>query len=358
MCDLSPLYMLMSEIGTFTDCAVITDDTDRRYFTGMRSSAGTLVVFRDAAYLIIDGRYIEKARKTVTSCEVILQKKLYEQINELIEKHEVVKVSVDASKTTVSQLNIYLEKLPCEVDSSDELADTIRSIRSIKRGEEIESMIAAQRIAEKAFDHILEYIKIPGVTEKMIQLELDNYMLLNGAEALSFDTIALTGKNTSMPHGVPGYDTVKSGDFVLMDYGAVVNGYHSDMTRTVCFGEPTEEMRTVYDTVLKAQLAALDAVKEGVKASELDAVARKMITDAGYGQCFGHSLGHGVGMDIHELPFASPVSEDILQVDMVVTVEPGIYLPEKFGVRIEDFVVVREDGCFNMTESPKELIVI
>lgn len=357
MNDLSPLYMLMSEIGTFTDCALITEDTNRRYFTGMKSSAGTLVVFSDAAYLIIDGRYIEKARKTVTCCEVIQQRKIYEQIAELIEQHEVVKVSIDASHTTVSELNVLKSKLGTEIDSSDELADTIRAIRAVKRGEEIEAMISAQRIAEKGFEHMLSFIKA-GRTEKEIQLELDFFMLSNGAEALSFDTIALTGKNTSMPHGVPGDTVVKSGDFVLMDFGAVYQGYHSDMTRTVCVGEPTDEMRSVYDTVLKAQLAGIEAVKEGMKASELDAVARKIISEAGYGDYFSHSLGHGVGMEIHEVPYASPSSDEILEADMVVTVEPGIYLPDRFGVRIEDFVVVREDGCFNMTNAPKELIVL
>ena len=216
-------------------------------------------------------------------------------------------------------------------------------------------MIAAQRIAEKGFDHMLCFIK-EGKTEKEIQFELDYYMLSNGAEALSFDTIALTGKNTSMPHGVPGDTAVQAGDFVLMDFGAVVNGYHSDMTRTVCVGKPTDEMREVYDIVLKAQLAGLDAVRSGITGSELDGVARKIISDAGYGECFGHSLGHGVGMEIHESPYATPSSSELLESDMIITVEPGIYLPDKFGVRIEDFVVVREDGCFNMTNAPKVLI--
>lgn len=357
MNDFSPIYMLMSEIGTFTDCAIITDDVNRRYFTGMKSSAGTLLVFQETAYLIIDGRYIEKAQKTVTCCEVILQTKLYEQINALIEKHEALKISVDASKLTVSELNAYSQRISCEIDSSNELAETISAIRSVKRGEELESMIAAQRIAEKGFEHMLQFIKA-GKTEKEIQLELDFYMLSHGAEALSFDTIALTGKNTSMPHGVPSDDTVKDGDFVLMDFGAVVNGYHSDMTRTVCVGQPTDEMRQVYDTVLQAQLAGIAAVREGITGRELDSVSRKVITDAGYCKFFGHSLGHGVGMDIHESPFASPSSAEMFASDMVVTVEPGIYLPDKFGVRIEDFVIVKEDGCFNMTKAPKELIIL
>ena len=357
MNEFSPLYMLMSELGTFTDCAIITDETDRRYFTGMKSSDGTLVVFGDSAYLIIDGRYIEKARNTVTCCEVILRGRLFDQINELIAKHEAVKASVDTSKTIVAEFEKLASKLNCELDSSEELAETIRELRSVKRGEEIESMIAAQRIAEQGFERMLEVIR-PGKTERELQLELDFFMLSHGAEALSFDTIVLTGSNTSMPHGVPGNTAVKPGDFVLMDFGAVVNGYHSDMTRTVCVGEPTEEMKHVYDTVLQAQLAGIEAVRAGIKAADLDAVSRKIISDAGYGEKFGHSLGHGVGMEIHELPFASPSSSDVLEADMIVTVEPGIYLPGRFGVRIEDFVVVREDGCFNMTDAPKQLITL
>ena len=355
--EFSPLYMLMSEIGSFTDCAIITDDTDRRYFTGMKSSAGTLVVFSEAAYLIIDSRYIEKARKTVIGCEVILQNRLFDQINALIEKHEAVKASVNTAKITVAEFESLSAKISCELDNSEELADTVRNIRALKRGEEIECMIAAQRIAEDGLSRMFDFVK-PGITEQEIRLELDFYMLSHGAEALSFDTIALTGKNTSMPHGVPGSDKVCPGDFVLLDFGAVVNGWHSDMTRTFCVGEPSEEMRKVYDTVLQAQLAGIAAVREGISASELDGVARKVITDAGYGEYFGHSLGHGVGMDIHEPPFASPSSKEVLASDMVVTVEPGIYLPDRFGVRIEDFVVVREDGCFNMTNAPKELIVL
>ncbi len=183
-------------------------------------------------------------------------------------------------------------------------------------------------------------------------------MLSHGAEALSFDTIALSGANTSLPHGVPSDKRVESGDFVLLDFGAVVDGWHSDMTRTFCVGEPTDEMRKVYDIVLRAQLAGIEAVKAGIDGKALDAVSRKVIADEGYGRFFGHSLGHGVGMEIHESPYASPSVNNIINEDSVVTVEPGIYLEGKFGVRIEDFVIVTKDGCINMTEAPKELVCL
>ena len=210
---------------------------------------------------------------------------------------------------------------------------------------------------QKAFDEILGFIR-PGVTEREIALKLDNCMLENGAEGLSFETIALAGANTSMPHGVPGNYKVKNGDFVLMDFGAVYDGYHSDMTRTVCVGQSSEKMGKIYDIVLKAQLEALKKVKSGITGSELDGYARDIIDESGYGDFFGHSLGHGVGMEIHEFPTASSKSETILKENMVVTVEPGIYLPGEFGVRIEDFVVVTENSHQNLTNCPKKLIIL
>lgn len=353
----TPIELLKNQLKSFTDCALITDGINRRYFTQMKSSAGTLVVFPEKAYLIIDFRYIEKARKTVKGCDVILQKNLYEQINALIDEHNAGKVSVEADNMTISQLAKISGKLKCEVDSSRSLSECIGEIRVCKRDEEIKKIIAAQRIAEKGFEHILNFIRT-GKTEREIQLELDYFMLRNGAEELSFDTIALSGKNTSLPHGVPSDKQIEYGDFVLMDYGAVVDGWHSDMTRTVCVGQPSDEMRQVYETVLKAQLAGLSAVRTGITGIELDKAARDVIDAAGYGEYFGHSLGHGVGMEIHEAPTASPTCNNVLEENMIITIEPGIYIPENFGVRIEDFVIVRENGCENMTKAPKDLIII
>lgn len=351
------LEKLQSRVAETADCAVITDDVNRRYFTSMKSSAGTLVVFPECSYFIIDFRYIEKARKTVTSCDVILQDRLYEQINALINRHNAKSVAVNSDTCTLSELLAYQKKLNAEVKTDNKLADIIRNIRVIKSQEEIDKIITAQRIAEKGFEHMLDYI-CEGRTEREIQLELDYFMLSNGAEALSFDTIALSGKNTSLPHGVPSDKKIESGDFVLLDYGAVYDGWHSDMTRTICVGKPSDEMKLVYNTVLKAQLAALQAVKAGISGKMFDRIARDIISDAGFGECFGHSLGHGVGMEIHESPYASPSMEDILEENSIVTVEPGIYIEDEFGVRIEDFVVVTKGGCINMTKAPKELICL
>ena len=359
MPDSVVLEKLKSRIDSVADCGVVASDVNRRYFTGMKSSAGTLVIFPERIYLIIDFRYIEKAEKLLlgTEIEVVLQKNLCEQINSLIKKHNAKTVAVEADSCTISELEFYRKNLQAEVVADSRFSEIINQLRVVKTQEQIDKIIQAQRIAEKGFEHMLDFIKV-GRTEREIQLELDFFMLKNGAEALSFDTIALSGENTSLPHGVPSDKKVEKGDFVLLDYGAVVDGYHSDMTRTVCVGEPDDEMRSVYEIVLEAQTKALDKVKAGVKCSELDKIARDVIENAGYGEYFGHSLGHGVGMEIHEAPTASPKSDEILQENSIVTVEPGIYIPEKFGVRIEDFVVVKNDGYLNMTTSPKNLIVL
>ena len=354
------LELLREKLGECGDCGIITDDINRRYFTGMKSSAGTVLVFPEESYLIIDFRYIEKARAVVKDCTVMLEKAgggKYEQINELLEKHGAKTIAIDSLTCTVSELAGYRQNLKAEVPGDGRFGRVIRQLRAVKTAEETEKMIAAQRIAEKGFEHMLDFIKA-GRSEKEIQLELDHYMLSHGAEALSFDTIALSGPMTSLPHGVPSDRIVRDGEFVLMDFGAVVDGYHSDMTRTVCVGEPGDKMRKVYETVLRAQKAGLEAVRAGITGRELDAVARDIIAAEGFGDNFGHSLGHGVGMEIHEEPYAGPSSKAILPENSVVTVEPGIYLEGEFGVRIEDFVIVRSNGCENMTKAPKELIVL
>ena len=337
---------------------LITSEQNRRYFTEFPSSDGVLAVSAHDAAFFTDSRYIEAAQNAVRGVRVEEQKDTWAQLKAFFEKDGVKKIAPENEMITVAQSGRMKKNLPdFEILGDTALDEAITALRMVKTDIEVENIVKAQRIAEDALRHVLGFIE-PGKTEKEIALELDFYMLSHGAEALSFETIAVSGPNTSKPHGVPGDRKVQRGDFITLDFGAVYRGLHSDMTRTFCVGEPTEEMCRVYDIVLQAQLAGINAVREGISASELDGVARKVISDAGYGQYFGHSLGHGVGMDIHEPPFASPVSKEVLSADMVVTVEPGIYIPDRFGVRIEDFVVVREDGCFNMTNAPKELIIL
>ncbi len=351
---LSRLFDSLSGI----DCALITSDINRRYFTGMKSSAGIIAAFPEKAYLLIDFRYIEKARETVKDAEVIELKKLYPQLTELLKKHGARTIAVETENMTVHELSGYTKAFKgFEIDSSDKLSSAINGLRAIKDEGELADIIKAQSIAEKAFDSILDFIR-PGVTERRVALELNRVMFENGAEDLSFETIALSGANTSMPHGVPSEKPIQRGEFVLMDYGAVWNGYHSDMTRTVCVGEPTDEMRKVYNIVLEAQLAGINAARPDITGSELDAVSRRYIENAGYGECFGHALGHGVGLEIHEKPLASPGYKNPLKKGEIITVEPGIYIDGKFGVRIEDFVILTENGCRDLTNCEKNIITL
>lgn len=340
------------------ESTLITSDVNRRYFTGMKSSAGTVLAFRNKAYLLIDFRYIEKARETVKTAEVIESKELYKEISAILRQEGVKNLAIEAMDITVSRLNMMKKHLKCvDIIETDTLSNAINKLRSVKDEEEIGYIRKAQEIAEAAFDEILGFIR-EGVTEREIALELDRLMLEKGAEGISFDTIALAGENTSMPHGVPSDKKVQKGEFVLMDFGAVCNGYHSDMTRTVCVGEPDEEMKKIYNIVLSAQEKAISAAKAGISGKELDGVARRHICDEGYGECFGHSLGHGVGLEIHEQPNAAHSCDKKLNEGTVITIEPGIYIAGKFGVRIEDFVILTENGCINLTKSAKNIITL
>ncbi len=345
---------LFNELPESIECVLITSDINRRYFTDMKSSDGTVIAFRNKAYLLIDFRYIEKARAVVKSAEVVEQRKLYHQLAEILRTHSVKNMAIESQTMTVSQLNV-LKKFfkDMEIIDTDVLSNAINSLRMVKDSYEISCIQKAQEIAEKAFEGILTFIK-EGVTA----MELERIMMLNGSEGVSFETIVLSGVNTSMPHGVPSDKKVRKGEFVLMDYGAVYNGYHSDMTRTVCVGELTDEMRKVYNIVLDAQTAAIDAARAGITGQELDLIARSIIDDAGYGEYFGHSLGHGVGMEIHEKPNASQSYNQILNENSVVTIEPGIYIAGKFGVRIEDFVILNKNGCINLTKCAKNIITL
>ena len=327
---------LMKALPEGTDAALITSDVNRRYFTGLGSTAGTLLAFRDAAYFIIDFRYIEVAKATVTGAEVILQDKLYDQLGELLKKHGARTVALETDYITVGSLEQYRSRLP-------QVEFLIAAIRK------------AQSITDAAFLEILDFIK-PGKTEKEVAAYLEYCMRRLGADGLAFETIAAGGPNSAKPHAVPGDRPLRQGDFFTMDYGAYWGGYCSDMTRTVAVGEPTEEMRRVYDTVLAAQLLGIEKAVVGASCRAVDAAARELIYNAGY----EGSLGHSVGIEIHEMPGFSPsiAPETTAKEGMVITVEPGIYLEGRFGVRIEDMVWLAPDGTKDLTNSPKELIIL
>ncbi|GHU51835.1 aminopeptidase Y [Clostridia bacterium] len=346
------------------DCFIVANDINRFYLTNLKSSAGFIVGFKDKTYLIIDSRYIEKARDIVVDCEVVLLEKFYEQLKELLIKHNAKTILLETFHTTLFAFERYKEKLPDFEFLTDKLlSQTISDMRLIKTDYEIECIKKAQEIAEKAFEDILGYIhqqydfEQGQYTEREVTRLLENAMLKYGADAISFDTIVLSGKKSSMPHGVPSDDVIGDG-FLLFDFGAVYNGYHSDMTRTVFIGEPTDKMWEVYYVVLEAQKLAISAIRTGVSCKDLDAVARDYIKSKGYGDYFGHSLGHGVGLEIHEEVTVSEKSKATLQTGNVITIEPGIYLPKEFGVRIEDFVVVTDTGCINLTNTNKEFLIL
>lgn len=342
------------------EAAIILSNANRLYFSGFKSSAGLVLITRTSAYLIVDFRYGEAAEKTVKHLDVIVYSKLSETLSKLFKKHRVKRVYFENEGLSLKQANDY-KKMFNSIDVKPSFANyldqIIENMRMIKSDDEIKKLETAQKITEEAYLEILNYIK-PGVKERDIALELEYLMRKKGADGIAFDLITITGANTSRPHGVPGDNIVKSGDFFTMDIGALFDGYHSDMTRTVVVGQVSEEQEKIYNIVLKAQTAALAEIKPGVSGEYIDDIARNIIKDEGYGDCFGHSTGHGVGLDIHEKPFVTVNNKLLLSKGMVITCEPGIYLPERFGVRIEDMVEVTANGIKNFTKVPKELIIL
>lgn len=228
---------------------------------------------------------------------------------------------------------------------------------SIKTEQEIQNISKAAALGDRCFSHILGFIK-PGMSEKQVAAEIKWFLITNGAEGLAFDTISVSGKRSCLPHGEPTDKRIEKGEFLTLDFGAVIDGYCADMTRTIAIGSVTDEMRRVYDVVLEAQLAAIDFIKAGVRCFDADKTARDIIANAGYGEYYPHGLGHGVGKLVHEPPTLNAKSEEILEKNMVITIEPGIYIPDKFGVRIEDLAIVTDFGIINKIESQKELIIL
>ena len=336
----------------------VTSGSNRFYLTGFNSSAGSVLVSSTSAIFFIDFRYFEKAKQTVTSCEVVLYDKGDKGIYEYCKSSNIKTIFIETAETSISH-HKYLSGLFEDIEISDDnvLDVTLNKMRAVKSQQELTFIKQAQSLTEQTLDYILPRIAV-GKTEREIMLDMEFFMRGLGAEGVSFDFIVVSGKNSSLPHGVPTDKKIEKGDFVTMDFGAIVNGYCSDMTRTVAVGSINDEQRLVYETTLKAQLAAIEAIKAGKVCGDMDKIARDIIYDAGYKGCFGHSLGHSVGIDVHEAPNLSPNNQSILEVGNVVTVEPGIYLENKFGVRIEDMVYVTQDGCINLTHSDKSLIIL
>lgn len=339
------------------DALVLTSEVNRRYATGFHSSAGVCYLSRRQTVFYTDFRYAEAARAAVdgfATREIGAGRTYSEAVNALLEEDGAKTAALEDGALTFADYTRWSGALHAETVP---LGGRLASLRAVKDDEEISSIVAAQRITEQAFSEVLNEIR-PGVSEKEIAARLTYLMLHYGAENMSFDPIVVSGANSSKPHGVPSDKLMEAGDFVTMDFGCIYEGYCSDMTRTVAVGHVTDEMQRVYDTVLNAQLAGIARAKAGLPGREVDAAARRVIEQAGYGDAFGHGFGHSVGLEIHESPNASPGASEPLPAGCVLTAEPGVYLPGKFGVRIEDMLYIIEDGCVNLTEAPKNLIVL
>lgn len=357
----NPVECLAKELlkGDSQKAALLVSGTNRRYFTQFPSSAGALLVTVEKAYLLMDFRYQEAAGYKAKFCEVVGFENMTDKLCELLKLHGVKQVYLETEELSVSQATKFekgFEKNGITMDLTSALDDAVRGLRMIKTPEEIAKIEASQAITDAAFSHILSYIK-EGVTERELALEIEFFMRKNGAEAVAFDLIVAAGKNGSQCHAVPSDYAIQKGDFITMDTGARLDGYHSDMTRTVALGQVSPEQKRVYDTVLTAHLEAAKAVKPGVPCQEIDRVAREII-EKDYPGTFGHGLGHGVGVEIHESPRFGKLDTTPCAQGMVVTDEPGIYLPAQFGVRIEDMLEVTADGCRSLTKSPKELLIL
>ena len=340
------------------DAVLVTDEKNQRYAAGFPFTDGAVLVGREKAFLITDSRYIEAAEKAADDPVTVRlfdrEHPLTARLKEALAETGAGKIAAEDEKLSHAgylgwEKRLGLTLLPA--------GDLFTRLRAVKSEAEIASMIRAQRISEQALEETLHIIR-PGMTEREVAAELVYRMLRHGSEGNSFDPIVVTGAKTSMPHGVPGDEVIREGDFVTMDFGSLKDGYCSDMTRTVAVGHATDEMKNVYDIVLKAQLAGIAAARAGVLGRDIDGAARKVIADAGYGPYFGHGFGHCLGLDIHEWPIAGPSGNVPMPAGCLSSAEPGIYLPGKFGVRIEDVMIIRENGAEVITKAPKTALIV
>ena len=320
------------------DAMLLNSEPGEYYAVGFHGE-GNVVVTAEKCFYFTDSRYIEAAGNLITGAEIAMtghSRNYRAMVQEVVEQCGIKTMGFEENYLSVAEYELWEKGLTAKLVPAQKL---VNSLRAAKDEEEIALMRKAQEITDRAFDEILKFIR-PGMTEQEIAAKLQYDMLRFGAEKMSFDPIVVSGPNGSLPHGV--------------QYG----GYCSDMTRTVALGKPTEEMKKVYQIVLEAQLAGIAVTKAGVPGKSIDAAARKVIADAGYGDNFGHGYGHSLGIEIHESPNANTRDNTLLPVGAVVSAEPGIYLPGKFGVRIEDVTILREDGCEILTKSPKDLIIL
>ncbi len=337
------------------DALLITNEYNRRYMTGFTGTAGVAVVTKNDAVFITDFRYTEQAAAQVKDFRIVQHTgTIFAEVGAQVALMGAKTIGFEKDSMSYGTYEIYKEAVKAEFVP---VSGVIEKIRLIKTTEEINIIKAACEIADNAFTHILEYIK-PGLTELDVSNELEFFMRKQGATSSSFDIIVASGVRSALPHGVATDKVIEKGDFVTLDFGALYNGYISDITRTIAVGQPSDKLVEMYNVVLESQLLALEKVGPGMTGIEADAVARDYLKSKGYGEAFGHSTGHGIGLEVHEGPGLSYRSNTVLEPNMTVTIEPGVYLPGIGGVRIEDDILITETGNERLTHSTKELIIL
>ena len=346
------LLQRMPELGV--DAFLITGGTNRTYLSGFKGSSGFLLITGQKQFILTDFRYLDQAAEEAPGFEVVrIGPKAAETLGKLVLDTGCRRLGFEAHKVSYEQYQEFFEQFK----GSDlvPVSKVVEKIRALKEPEEIDLLKSTVEIADRAFEDVLRFIR-PGVPEREVAAKLEYTMRTNGAEKASFDIIVASGARGALPHGSASGKKIQKGDLVVIDFGARFHGYCSDMTRTIMVGNAESRQREVYDLVLKAQRKALGAVKPGVICRDLDAVARETIIEGGYADSFGHGLGHGVGMQVHEEPSVNTVGETVLMPGMVITVEPGIYIKDWGGIRIEDMVVVTDNGCEVLTSTTKQLL--
>lgn len=337
------------------DAILVSQPENRRYLSGFTGSAGGLIISADRAVLATDFRYYEQMAQEAPDFELAkVEGKYADLLPGLLAEVDVRRLGFESQHVTVDQL--YDWSRATEGVEWVPLKDTVEKLRAVKDANEIETLRRSTALTDAAFAHLLKVLR-PGMTEREAAWEIEAYMRTHGANKVSFDLIVASGPKGALPHARPGDQIIEPGEPIVIDIGCVLDGYCSDMTRTICLGQPSSKYLEVWEIVRGAQEVAEAGIRAGMSGVEADALARNPIAEAGYGKQFGHGLGHGVGLAVHESPRASRLSEDTLEVGMTLTVEPGIYLPGEFGVRIEDLVIVGEDGTEILTGTPKEPVV-
>lgn len=337
------------------DCLFIKGDPNRNYLSGFTGDESFSIITMDRAIFITDSRFTEQAKQQVVDYEILEYRGSFNEFfAATIKELKVKKIGFEENVVSYEQYRNLSKVVEAEFVPMEGI---IENIRLVKDEEEVKVIRKAAEIADKAFAHMLKFIK-SGMTEREIGLELEFTMKKLGATDLSFPSIVASGVRSCLPHGQATSKVVNNGEFLTLDFGCIFGEYCSDMTRTIIIGDPSDKMKEIYNTVLQAQKDALAAIKAGVAASKVDEAARSYIESKGYGKYFGHGTGHGVGREIHEGPSVSPKSTTILEAGMIITDEPGIYIPDFGGVRIEDLILVTENGCEVLSKSPKEMICL